>query len=96
VHNDGLGQNFYDCVALNTHNSGEAMAACIAYALSIGKTAADCSDGWGCPMYPSTTFVCQGAGGTSCDTDCWGYGSTASGWVTSCTVGCNVKQGTWN
>jgi hypothetical protein len=91
VHSDGLGQNFYDCVALNTHNAAQAMEACIAYA----GTAANCSDLWTCPMYSGTTFVCEGAGGTTCDTSCWAYGGTISGNVTSC-GGCNIKQGTWN
>jgi hypothetical protein len=46
-------------------------------------------------MYPSTTFVCEGAGGTTCDTYCWAYGGTISGQVTSC-GGCTIKVGNWN
>ena len=92
THTDGVGNSFYDCNNLSTFSSVTAIEACTAYALSVGGTAADCSDGWTCsdPTTPST--VCYGA---DCSTYCWGYtAGKDAGEVENCS--CPIgKVGTW-
>jgi len=85
THMNGEGQNFYDCNPASTFNSVTALEACTAYAISIGKTAAYCSDGWECSSSPPT-FVCFGnTSGTTCTAPCWGYSGSQAGEVaTTC------------
>jgi hypothetical protein len=97
THNDGLGHHYYDCNTPGTFNSSQAIEACTAYALSVGGTAANCSDQWACPALGNTHyFVCYSTdGGLSCATYCWQYLAPEAGWVTSCTA-CNANSGNWN
>ena len=67
------GQNFYDCVALNTYNATQALKACAAYT----GNAALCTDyGEVCDTdgdifnFPDTSIVC--ADGVA-DCACWSY-----------------------
>jgi Cys-rich repeat protein len=96
-HADGLGQNYYDCTALNTFNGSQALEACTAYAIAQGKTVSNCSDGWTCTSLPSVTSVCYSnvAGSNSCDTDCWQENGGHGGWVVTC-ADCTTRIGTWN
>jgi hypothetical protein len=90
-----VGQSFYDCNALGTHTDPSAMAACTAYALTQGGSAANCSDGWTCPVN-SATAVCYGnTSGTTCTKFCWYYLGSSIGTVTSCSA-CDISAGTWN
>jgi hypothetical protein len=93
VHADGLGQNFYDCNPLNTHTDPSALEACTAYAISIGGSGANCSDGWQCQS--AGGYVCYGnTAGTTCTEYCWGY-SGKPGWVVGCST-CTTETATWN
>ena len=56
-HSDGLGQIYESCDALGTYNEVEAFEAATAYAVSIGLSAADVSDGWTCTIDPSVVAV---------------------------------------
>jgi hypothetical protein len=95
THADGVGQNYYDCNALNTHNSNQALEACTAYAISQSKSATNCTDGWMCSSLGATPYVCFSADGFSCTNYCWQYTGAEAGWVNSCT-NCTVKSGQWN
>ncbi len=78
-HNNGAGQNFYDCEPLNTYNLMQAIAACAAYTGDPGQCAdfgfACDQDGSSAPD-PDTAVVC---GGGNCR--CWGYAGVAVGYV---------------
>src|ERR1019366_3861542 len=89
IHSNGVGQNYYDCNNLytpspNTFTPIAATEACTAWAISQGKTAAACSDGWKCSGGSPT--VCYSTdGGNTCATYCWGYTSAKdAGWVETC------------
>jgi hypothetical protein len=71
THNNGQGQNYYDCVALGTYNSTQAAKACEAYA-GAGNcgTSAGCSGG---------NVMCSFGGSGNCA--CWGYDGTTAGYV---------------
>jgi hypothetical protein len=97
-HSDGVGQNFYDCNPLDTYSAGSALEACTAYAVSLGKTAAYCSDGWGCEANTSLDEACYTpqADGSTCSTYCWVYsGNSEIGWVTDCSD-CQTEVSTWD
>ncbi len=88
AHSDGVGQNYYDCNGLYTGaacSDAAAIEACTAYAISIGGSAAGCSDGWGCCVgkncNPGPPFtVCYSVNGTSPSGNyCWGYNDGSSG-----------------
>jgi hypothetical protein len=96
----GLGQTWDDCVALDTYNETQALAACYAKFGSAGS----CQNAWTCggsgTGYPLVTqsIVCDGA----C-TQCWAYGTlggnfpTTAGTVTACTCPHAVDSlGNWN
>jgi hypothetical protein len=96
THSDGLGQSYYDCNPLSTHNTSQALEACTAYAQSTGHSASNCSDQWQCPAEGNATMVCYSTtGGATCSTFCWSYSGTSAGWVTSC-ADCTASVGTWN
>jgi hypothetical protein len=80
THSDGLGDTFYDCVALGTVDaSAEAFKACAAYTGSQAK----CKGGETCTGLPLVgPYVCNGVGGT-CNR-CWAYGGTDVGRVENC------------
>jgi hypothetical protein len=82
------------------------MQACTAYAISQGKTASNCSDGYYCgtKQNPGTTTVCfEGTPGTiaTC-TYCWGYsdptdgGFVDNGWLETCAACPESKAGSYN
>jgi hypothetical protein len=89
----GLGDSWYDCVAVGTDNVTQATAACVAW-----KGAGQCSGGWTCG-----TGLHVVAQDTICDnacTMCWSYATaggtypTTAGTVTDC--GCpGTVLGTW-
>ena len=95
VHSTGTGQSFYDCNPKGTFNAVTAIEACTAYAVSVGGTAANCSDGWMCNNKPPST-VCYGdTTGTTCQTFCWGYTGSQGGVLYTCACP-NVSAGSWN
>jgi hypothetical protein len=72
-----------------------ATEACTAYALSVGGTAADCSDGWNCSS-GQPTQVCYGdATGTNCLNYCWGYNGSQAGVLYTCACPL-ATAGSWN
>jgi len=85
THADGWGQSFYDCNALGTFTSASAVAACAAYALTMGGSSANCLDIWQC-SFSGPTYVCYGdPSGASCDGPCWDYtGGQAGGTEGAC------------
>jgi hypothetical protein len=71
VHANGLGQNFFDCTPLGTHNAAQAMEACVAYTgNSLQCRAAMCGD---------TPVVCSSESATSCA--CWAFLGAGAGHV---------------
>jgi hypothetical protein len=95
THNDGEGQSFNNCTALGTYNSGLAIAACTAYAISVGQSAAECSDGWTCPGDEVADVCFSNAAGTVCVTYCWGYAGSETGTVYTCTCPDESAGQTW-
>jgi hypothetical protein len=96
----GLGQSWYDCVALNTYNVTQATAACYARFGAAGNCTADPSCGSGGTKVTQPT-VCNFPS-TGCTT-CWSYGTiagnypTTAGTITSCACTATVSSlGTWN
>jgi hypothetical protein len=99
THSDGLGNSYYDCnnvytVSPNTFTPVTAMEACTAYAVSQGKAAPNCSDGWSCAGQklsgggtdeePDTTvcYCSNTTNATDCAntcTYCWGYSANTDG-----------------
>jgi hypothetical protein len=95
AHQDGEGQNYYDCSAVNTHSQTEAQLACEAY------TGGSCSQSSTC--CGAVIIVCLGTTATAyCGTNgstslCWSYGSVGSGNVTSgSSAACSGSVATWN
>lgn len=103
-----MGQNFYDCNDLYTGaacSDAAAIEACTAYAISLGGTAADCSDGWSCNCNHSGTVcnppytVCYSTDGmTPAGNYCFGYSGSSPNFECQVTnTGCpGVAEGTWN
>jgi hypothetical protein len=100
THSDGLGNSYYDCnnlytVTPNTFTPVTAMEACTGYAVSQGKTAANCSDGWSCagvkadrrwhrrgPGHHGLLLLEHDSNSTDCAntcTYCWGYSANTDG-----------------
>jgi hypothetical protein len=77
THDNGLGSKFYDCTALNTHNSTQAMEACAAYTGSQSL----CSTS-GCTGPGSNMVACGTINGICA---CWNYSGTNVGHVTTST-----------
>jgi hypothetical protein len=78
-HNNGLGQLFYDCTKLGTHNEQQASAACTAYAMSKGGSSANCTS-YTCGSSSQVSIVCSDALGTSMfPCYCWGFGGSETG-----------------
>jgi hypothetical protein len=96
AHDNGVGQSFFDCAALGTHNQTQAMEACKAY--TGDASGAQCM-----------AFACQGGGqnGVVCNQTsplacvCWNYTGTNighfhnSGVVGQCFCP-SAAEGTWN
>lgn len=101
-HSNGVGQNFYDCNALGTHNVTQATEACNADSGASGT----CTDGWTSGSTGNVlTSVCRTAGnGTTGSCVCWGYqgsgtASAAVGHVSTSSNGCfgaTSTDPTWN
>lgn len=75
THQNGVGQSFYDCVAVGTYNQPQAMEACVAFTGNAGQcTNAGClaPDGG-----PSGNVVCSSGSPTSCV--CWQYDALFAG-----------------
>jgi hypothetical protein len=73
VHANGLGQNFFDCTPLGTHNAAQAMEACVAYTgNSLQCREAMCGIG-------VATSVCSSEEATSCA--CWSFLGAGAGHV---------------
>jgi hypothetical protein len=84
VHSDGVGQNFNNCTAFGTYNAALGLAACTAYAISMGMSAAECSDGWTCPGDTDADVCFSDPTGMTCISYCWGYAGTEKGFIYSC------------
>ena len=99
-HSNGVGQSFYDCNPLSTWSSVTALEACQAYVASIGKPAADCTDGYTCSETGATTWVCYGTADQSdCYGPCWGYEGSPAGEVQSAASACGcpfTKAASWD
>jgi hypothetical protein len=108
VHTNGVGTSFYDCAALNTYTSAQAMAACQA------SGAAQCSPSSKCCLLNALGLACIGntayslCGVVGAQCYCWQYAGTggttadAPGTVqampsSSCAATCSKKNdATWN
>jgi hypothetical protein len=74
THIDGLGQDFYDCVAPGVYDLAQATEACTAFTGNASQCAAiSCKNGAGA--------VCSATSPTSCA--CWEYSGSATGHVHS-------------
>ena len=88
-HDNGFGQNFYDCEPASTYNLDQALAACAAFTGDI----AECADyGVTCDanddLVDDTAVVCGDAlAGSDCA--CWAYSGLAVGYVYNEPVGNN-------
>jgi hypothetical protein len=101
-----VGQSYYDCNPLYTGaacTEAAAIEACTAYAISLGGSAADCSDGWSCSCNHNTCnppyTVCYSINGTTpAGNYCFGYsGSTPNVECEVTTTTCGFTQeATWN
>jgi hypothetical protein len=95
THDTGTGQSFYDCNPTSTFSAVTAIEACTAYALSVGGTAANCSDGWSCSTNQPNQ-VCYGdTAGTTCQTFCWGYDRSQAGVLYTCACPL-ASAGSWD
>jgi hypothetical protein len=101
----GLGNTYYDCMALGTpgtattYSSMMAMEACVAHTGDPSK----CSDGWSCTGPPNTAVCAQTAppGAPVANCDCWEYVGALAGHVSigDSTTTCYCSVGTdptWN
>jgi hypothetical protein len=93
THRNGLGDSFYDCVAVGSVDaSTQAFKACAA----SKDASAQCSGGWTCPGI-TTQFVCDApstAQKNSC-ARCWAYQGSQTGTVQDCSCP-GVVIGNWN
>jgi hypothetical protein len=92
IHSDGVGQNFYDCNPLGTNTDAEATEACVAYALSVGGKASDCTDGWNCQGQPYQ--VCFNTYHSGVPEYCWAYDAPKNDVFPNYCPGSPI--GTWN
>jgi hypothetical protein len=85
IHDDGLGEPWYDCKALNTYGSAQATLACQAH----DGAAATCTP-IGCQGGGSNSVVCDVAnpGSATGVCNCWNYTGTNVGHVFHGTSGC--------
>jgi len=93
THSDGVGQDYYNCLPVDTYTQTTAMEAGTAYEISIGGSSANVSTGWSCPNN-SLVFVCatNSAGDALL---CWGYEGSETGQFSG--PNCPwVESGTWN
>ncbi len=97
-HADGVGQSYFDCNPAKTYTESSAIAACTAYALSVGSTAASCKG----PLYCSGSMaptICFSTTSGQCSNYCWQYAGTYSnqgpGTVWDCACPAHMI-GTWN
>jgi hypothetical protein len=88
-HSNGLGQNFYDCVPLNTYNSTQASEACQAW----GGTS--CTAIYSCTGPGSNQVLCDTVGGLC---SCWDFTGSNAGYVYKSTSSTCYCGGTipWN
>jgi hypothetical protein len=95
THADGTGQSYYDCNPSKTYTAVTATEACTAYAVSVGGTAANCSDGWNCNA-GDPNQVCYGnTAGTNCQNYCWGYTGSQAGVLYTCACP-YASAGSWD
>ena len=72
MHQDGLGDPFFDCAPLGTYNGIEAQAACSAHKKS------PCAANYSCAFQGGDTEECDGF---TPPCNCWGYSTGGSGTV---------------
>jgi hypothetical protein len=88
-HQDGVGDNFFNCSPNPTTSLTEAVDACVAYEVANGISQAeasmDCIDGQSCPQSPNNLSVCFSTNGGQSDLGsyCWEYSGTNAGKVVS-------------
>lgn len=78
THGNGIGNNFYDCVALDTYNAVQATEACAAFTNNAGQ----CSSNFFCTGADGgivAQLVCSDTSPTACA--CWTYSGLAVGHV---------------
>lgn len=80
IHDNGVGQAYYDCNPLGVYGAMAAMAACTAFA---NGDPSKCSDKWYCDV--AERQVCYVAGPNTCQTYCWTYSGASAGTVSDCT-----------
>jgi hypothetical protein len=93
THNNGLGNDFYDCLALGTVDaSAQAFKACTA----SKDGSAQCSGGWTCNG-STTQYVCDAPSVASKGTcsRCWAYAGAQTGTVQDCSCP-GLVIGNWN
>ena len=92
THANGLGQNFYDCVALGTHTQPQASEACGAYTGNQGACTA-----YSCTGPGSNLVVCGTTNGICA---CWDYSGTNVGYAVMSSSSSCICPGTsdkaWN
>ena len=93
THQNGEGQNYYDCSPVNTHSQTEAQAACEAYSGGSCSNSSTCC-GADIIVCLGTTATAYCGGSTSL---CWQYGSVGSGTVVSgSSASCTAGSTPWN
>jgi hypothetical protein len=97
VHDNGVGQSFYDCQPKGTYDVTEATAACAAWAVAKGGSRSNCASYSG----GGDSIVCSDAAGSTVPCNCWGYSGAVKGRVdNSGNSSCNYPLGSswpmWN
>ncbi|HLK38771.1 MAG TPA: hypothetical protein VKU41_18545 [Polyangiaceae bacterium] len=98
THSNGVGQNFYDCLALGTYNALQQLAACVAFTGDAAKCMSVNMPSCPAFLFNPTMAVCS----TGSQCDCWflpapgatqGTVQAATGSVCGCPVN---NSPTWN
>ena len=88
THANGIGQSFYDCVALGTHNLNQAKEACLAYTGNASLCVLGNCTGGG-----QNLVVCS----NSPTANCWNYSGSNIGHVHVGSLNCpSSADPTWN
>jgi hypothetical protein len=98
-HADGVGQSYFDCNPAATYSEATAIAACTAYAASVGASAASCVGPLTCPGSAVPTICFSSGGAGKCANYCWQYtgvyldGGPGTVWDCACPA---HRVGSWN